>query len=59
MTSRRDDVMADFDAIYEDPPLGGDTLSIGHDDGDGSPLAPPPPLVQEPVVIRGAGNITV
>ena len=37
--------MADFDAIYEDEPL----------------EEPPPhiPLVPEPILIRGAGNMTV
>ena len=51
--------MADFDAIYEDPSAD-PSLGADGDGGSGSAVgAPLAPIGQEPVVIRGAGNITV
>ena len=55
--------MADFDAIYEDPSGGHgangdrDTATTAFLDGGGSSL--PTSLVPDPILVRGAGNITV
>ncbi len=58
-------VMADFDAIYEDSSV--DAVGGGGAAGGGAAAissledtyAPGPLLVPDPVVVKGAGNITV
>ena len=59
--------MADFDAIYEDNSVDAAAAPMAPGSASGSVLeeevdaaySPPPALVPDPVLVRGAGNITV